>query len=383
MTHAVARRIRWTAGRLGVGLALVLATACVPPRGGWDAASLLAARPDLAAIPGQRLGDLTPYPALPDGFGAAAEGAQAGGPAGSASLLLVACRHAPGTRLVLRPEGADWPAEWARAAVDALDAGRLDLALELGAFDAPAAAARDRSRPAAAAREDGARLAVVSLADPDAAGPAGLGDTLTLCDVSPVPRGLDALDVRPRGELVGGRVRLRRRQRRPTGRVHEATREEWVAAFLHELAHALGFAGHAAAGDSPVHREQSALRGLARRALRGEALSLPNLHALYGLGPGERLGRAELAPSGAEAIRRVQRAVAARSARRGPAEGPLASVGDREARLAWRWPDGHALDVRFPRYVEELRRGEPITAEPGPRTRRAGSVGADRDEGGR
>lgn len=358
------RRSSGKRGRAGWALILgALAAACVPPAGGWDPAPLFASEPALLEIPGQRLADLSPYPAL----------SVPGHRLEDGQLLLLVCRYPGGSQVELTLEGEDWPETWARQALAGLEADRFGINL-IGS------AGPDERDGDVGDGGPGTRVVVRSIADPDAEAPAGLGDTLTLCDVSwreDRPGGREAA---PRGVLLAGEIRVRRRIRRPDHRVHEATAAEWVATFLHELGHALGFAGHAAVGESIVHLEQSELRRLARRVLAGEVLAAPNLTALYRLAPGRVLGRVELQPAGRRELERLLGWVEARALEVDGVEGPLASVGDREARLAWRWPDGFALDFRLPRYVEQLRRGEPLSAELGPRSRRAlerGWVGLD------
>ena len=65
---------------------------------------------------------------------------------------------------------------------------------------------------------------------------------------------------------------MRRAQLDMTNQVREASAEEWVGALMHELAHALGFAGHAGAGDSILVRDETRIRALGRLALRGDAV---------------------------------------------------------------------------------------------------------------
>ena len=86
---------------------MLLLVACAAARGGWEVAPVEARFPAVRAIPGQRLGDLTPYPAIEDGRviledacedGAAPEGvvrsrvrqakARAAQPASNANLAL-------------------------------------------------------------------------------------------------------------------------------------------------------------------------------------------------------------------------------------------------------------------------------------------------------
>ena len=99
-------------------LALVALVACVSPTGGWDSASFVALHPEIAEIRGQRIGDLTPYPAIVDG-----------------QVAMVTCRFvAEGRPIPIAVSGEGWPATWgerALEAVEVLGAHRV-LAAELG-----------------------------------------------------------------------------------------------------------------------------------------------------------------------------------------------------------------------------------------------------------
>ena len=59
----------------------------------------------------------------------------------------------------------------------------------------------------------------------------------------------------------------------PTKRIHRATEAEWVGALMHELGHALGFAGHAAVGDSLVRLWCSSRRRRISEASSGHELT--------------------------------------------------------------------------------------------------------------
>ena len=102
-----ARAVRHGATAL-VACAALVGAGCVPLRGGWDSESLVGATPVLARIPGQRLGDLVPFPA----FGR------------DGQLSLLACRFAPGSRLRVRAGGPRWSEDAGSAALAAF-AGQL------------------------------------------------------------------------------------------------------------------------------------------------------------------------------------------------------------------------------------------------------------------
>jgi hypothetical protein len=324
----------------GILAALILiASGCVPPRGGWDVDAVVEAEPSIAKLEGQRLGDMIPFPAL-DGD----------------RIALVACRFAAHQLVRVRGGGVQWPVGWGQAAVRALDrsVGRVELVLE--AEDG----SRARARP---------KIEIVTIEAVGGEGPNGLGDTLSECDVSPIGASAQGANRAYRGLLTGAEIRMRRAQIDMTNQVHDASAEEWVGALMHELAHALGFAGHAAAGDSILVRDETRIRAAGRRALRGEAVPDETLEALYRLRPGQRLGMRRLNAEGMswlDAIRELDRK---RSAAGSPSVGLFSSVGDQEARMVWRYADGNQLGVRFPHWRSELRSGATITLRPDRTTR--------------
>ncbi len=313
---------------------------CVPTVGGWDVDALHLELPALGHGAPNRIGDLTPYPALVDD-----------------ALALVVCRFEEAKVVRVQVEGDDWPEKWSHRALEAMafDGVRLELA---SAGDANSV-------------EAGPLIRVQSIAGPDASGPVGLGDTLAECDVSSTIA-QDARASSPSrvtGVLRDVTIRLRRRLRQQTGKIFEASEAEWGAAFLHELAHGLGFAGHVATGESVVQREQSGLRWIGRNVIEGRRIPTPNLDALYLIPNGYVVGGAKVDADAAELLRAVSQLVAERTERVGPPVGPMAIAGDREARLTWRWPGGLAIALRFPDWSGELKRKESITVEPSPATR--------------
>ena len=294
--------------------------------------ALLASRPDVAAIRGQRIGDLTPFPAL-DGE----------------RVLLVACRFGADGPVLVGGRDASAHPEWLARAVAAVDLAVSGVSLRL----------EDEGESGDPGRS---RIDIVAMDDPAAEAPLGLADTLTECDVA--RRAPGRPDVR--GLLTRAEIRIRSTPRENAWRRAPLEAEEWIGALVHELGHALGFTGHPAFGDSLVLLEEGRLRAFGRRVLAGKRLPAPNLSALYALEPGQRLGEAQVTAAGRETIGRLSALVEARSERLGPALGPFASSGDRAARLLWRWPGGLQLELRFPFFSEELRSGRPLTVRPGP-----------------
>ena len=305
--------------------ALLGLAACAAPTGGWDSDALLDQFPDVRAIEAQRLGDLTPYPAIVDG-----------------RVELITCRFpATGPPVPVVIAGEQWPSSWGAAALDAVDAALHSLSF---------------ARPTESFATPGIRI--LSIPDAGGIGPAGLADTRADCDVG--PRG--GSDSGVRGLLVDSEIRIRRRVLGTWTQERAATAEDWLGAMLHELGHALGFQGHAAVGDSLVQLEQSRLRFLGRRVLEGEPVSAPSLRALYALPPGTRLGVAELSPAARSVVAGVLEEVEARTRIAGAPVASRALVGDRHARITWRWSDGTSVVLRFPNWSTSLRWGREIDA---------------------
>jgi len=297
--------------------ALGLILGCVSSNAGWDVGALLEAEPQLAAIPGQRIGDMTPYPAIADG-----------------RLVLVACRYAKGPPVSVSGTGPGWAADWAALAIAAV--GEAIPGVELRML-----------REGEWMPEPGRLIEIASIEDADSEVPDGMADTLSECDV------------------------FRRVLRDPMGRARPASAAEWIGALMHELGHALGFAGHAAVGDSLVLLEESRLRALGRRALEGDRVPAPNLTALYSIAAGRILGEAEISGQGRQWIDAVEALVADRNSLLGSATGPVASTGDQAARLVWRWAGGLHAELRFPFWRREIEKGQSITVLPSEATRRA------------
>ena len=313
-----------------------LLVGCVPLSGGWDVDDLLQAEPGLAAIPHQRIGDMTPYPGLVDG-----------------RVLLVSCRYESRADPlpVLLPDSAPQD-RWTHRALEAVHTALPRVEFEISDSEL--------SRPG-----QGRGIEIQSIRDPYATVPSGMGDTLAECDVAPSsgPEG------GVRGLLVRSEVRLRASVRDRQGRVGSVSETDWIAALLHELGHALGFAGHAARGNSPLVLDEKRLRLIARRVLAGDTLALPNLQALYAIEPGRILGEAEVSAEGAAAIRAVERLVAERDLRLRRIGGPYASAGDMAARLSWHWEGGIRAELRFPNWRDEIRQGLPLSVVPDSRAR--------------
>jgi len=312
---------------------LLCLLACVPPRGGWDSDALVRASPELRSLDAHRLGDLVPFPAL------ALDALDPDGEA-RARIELVVCRFAPGKTLRVLADGPGWDEESGARVLDSLAGDLAGLDLDL---------ARTNTLPA--------EIEILAVDGLGSDAPVGLGDTLVECDVD---RGTGAI----RGVVSRAEIRMRRSGFDGAGRPRRATDEEWAGALLHELAHALGFSGHAATGATLLVRDQGWLRKQGRAALNGEAISDATLTALYRLDPGRVVGERALSPVGEKWLETIL-ALDRRHAAAGNARIALvASTGDREARLSFRYADGARLGLRFPRFADALRRGDPVLALP-------------------
>lgn len=198
-------------------------------------------------------------------------------------------------------------------------------------------------------------------------GPAGVGDTLAECDVSP----RTGMSAGVRGEMSGAVIRMRASHLDVAGVSRVVEADAWVGAFMHELGHALGFSGHARTGATVLVREENRLRTIGREAIEGRAQTDPTLEALYTLPPGRQVGRRSLRPESQVWLAKIQRAVEERVARGEMLSGIHAAVGEEAARLVWRFASGDALVARFPRWRREVQSGESLTLLPGLRTWRA------------
>ncbi len=313
--------------------------ACAAPRGGWDVARLLMEEPQIAELASQRLGDLTPYPALQGG-----------------AVKLISCRW-PTTRPIrvrLRLSGER--NDWARRAVESLSRGSIGVHLEI--LSAP------RDVPDSAALID-----VVEVASEVEAGPGGAGDTLVSCDVSSGPQG--AL-----GTLTRAEIEMRSVVRDGLDRTVPLSAEEWTGAFMHELGHALGFQGHVRSGESVLVLDWDRLRVAGRRALSGAAWRDDTLEALYLLEIGRLLGWREISSQTQHWLDAVEVQLGGRGI------GPWASVGDRNAQLEWKTEEGIALRLRFPDWLRQLNERRSLIAFPSPRTRALLASGGPPGESG-
>lgn len=331
------RGLRAVALRLGASLAIgVVAAGCVPMQGGWDVSRLSDRSAVQGPLPGgERLGDMTPFPAWVAG-----------------RLELVACRWPSGggtseETLVVRGRVDAMQEPWLDAAITAVD--RSVDAVQLLRLPGDA-----RTRPLPVAT-----IGIEAVARGASQGPVGAADTLVSCDVGSVGDGSG----RVRGELVRAQIRIRSSSTDVVGKTRSLQADEWVGALMHEIGHALGFQGHVARGRSILVRERHALRMTGRRALEGRPIDVGPLRALYALEPGRPLGTRPLTDRSRRWLQDVERRLGDLEQRGVAIEGPHASVGDRDAFLEWRAGD-RRVRILLPQWSHRLREGMPIVAWP-------------------
>lgn len=270
--------------------------ACATP---WDPPGLRGYQATLAEHPGQRLFDATPY-LLP------ARG----------ELVEFFCRWPEG-----QPIGLHLPEDATPDEQRALDAA-------VAAWEAAGVGVRFERVSREHAATGGIDVAFLAHDRTDRA--EGTGYTLADCrldDASPATLARPQLPAR----LERARIRIVRRESDEWGPAdHAFFAGELAGVALHELAHALGFQGHAQFGDGILARDTKRSTVVGRRVLAGAAFREPTLAALYAL------------PSGLVLTRHpVPRArTAPLDARLGAHPGPRVRVGDRSGRIFWRTRSG-------------------------------------------
>lgn len=302
----IARPPARPAARAAVAAALALA-ACTTP---WDPPGLRPYAAVLAAHPGHRLFDATPYvwPARGE-------------------LVEFLCRW-PTDRPVPIHLPDDATPDEARA-----------LEAALAAWESAGLGVRFERVPPARARVD------VAFVAPDRTTRAeGTGYTLADCRLA------DA------GAEATAGARLPARMTRARVRIVRRESDEWDAAdhaffagevagvALHELAHALGFQGHARFGGGILAADAREATAVGRRVLAGEPFAEPTLRALYALPSGVVLRRHPVPAARTAPLDE-------RLAARGVTPGPWVRVGDRSARVFWRDARGGERGLTLPSLV--------------------------------
>lgn len=314
-----------------LAMCALLVGACATPQGGWDVDRLLREEPALAGLRPHRLGDLVPYPA-PHARG----------------IHLVLCRWPSRAPIPVRLHLEADRREQAARALASLAAGAQGGSFR---FDIDAA-------PETAAAPPAPGIDIHGIADARAPGPTGIGDTRVACDVGE----RSAIGF---GQLRHAEIRMRSSRLDQIDERIEVAADEWTGALMHEIAHALGFQGHPRIGTSILLRDEAHLRRAGRSALAGEAWHDATLEALYRLAPGRVVGERNLTDEALRAWERIRVLARREGARR-----LVASVGDRNARLEWRRPDGDALRLHLPFWARQLRGRDRLVAFPGTRTGR-------------
>ena len=312
-------RGRWTRVAVVASLPLWL-LACVPFAGGWRIEALEARYPALRDHAGHRLADATAS-LWPDDTGA----------------ILFLCRFDRGTPLgVSLPSDAS-PDEraairlalgaWAKAGLGVRfqETGEEQAAIRIR-FEPPGADSRTRIR--------------------------GSGLTVTDCVVDREAFLASEADAALDARLVRALIVLRRTNPDMIGRAIPMNEDERVGSVLHEIGHALGFAGHVGTLDSVMASATDTVRRFGRRVRNGESFEDPSLSALYALPNGVRVGRAQVS-----ARFRTDWAAAQHAASRRGWRGPFVRVGQRNAQLHWRHAGRIVGRLFIDDYVAGLRAG--------------------------
>ena len=281
---------------------------CVPSLANWDVAALEAEYPLLDDWSGHRLGDAAPY------FSPLRDG-----------IVLFLCRWRSDREIPvsLPPDATDEE----RAAVRAALAAWQGAGIGLRFVEVPEAQARLVIRFIGGEVVE-RRLGGSATTSADCALPKGLE----------APAQGEAMAV----ELVRAEVDLRRSNVDLLGRPVPLSQDELAGTLLHELGHALGYPGHAAASKTVMVRSVDRVRQMGRPVMAhaGSGFSAPTVGALYALPNGAVVGRVTVSGERMAAVLRL-----ARIARRAGWGAPFSRVGDRSARL-W-WVDGEGREAGF------------------------------------
>jgi hypothetical protein len=150
------------------------------------------------------------------------------------------------------------------------------------------------------------------------------------------------------------------------GQARALSAEELTGALLHELAHALGVAGHAARGDALLSASPEAWLRVGRRALAGEKSVSPALAALYARPSGARLVRASVEAWRTRDLDRMGKLAAAHAL-----DGPYLRAGDVAGRIFWRDGAGREWGFLLPDLAALARDPTRLLALPEAATRNA------------
>ncbi len=139
---------------------------------------------------------------------------------------------------------------------------------------------------------------------------------------------------------------------------------EVLGAVVHEIGHALGFAGHVDRGESVMssYGQIDNVRRWGRRIEAGEPLEAPSLAALYALPSGVRVGSLPLVREQLDPLRDVSEAATVEGLR-----GPWSRSGSESASLLWRNPADQSATVVVEDWPTALE--DPTTIAPRPNRR--------------
>ncbi len=321
---------RWVFGVAAVGW-----LACAAPPSGWDVDDLEDRHPSVEAVDGHRLEETLPYFALgEDGF----------------ALFLCRWSNAAPVPVWLPPNASPDQRAVLEQAVAAWQGAGLGISFEVGTWQgAPPLAG-----------------IVVEIVDPSARAIATAADTIADCAIPQevVKPSEDAPALPVDAELQYASIHLTVERPDLLGRPVPLSRSELLGATLHELGHALGFAGHVKRGESVMsaHGQMDAVRRWGERIEAGEPLSAPSVLALYAAPSGARVGWLSLQRRQLDPIREVSGIATGLGLR-----GPYSRVGEASSRMLWRDDRGSSVGVVILDWPRALH--EPATLEPRPNRR--------------
>lgn len=286
------------------GFVLAFALACGSPPAGWDVEELEDRHPAVDEVDDHRLEEALPYFAL-----------------GDDGLALFLCRWPSETPIPvwLPPQASDDQAAVLERAVAAWQGAGLGIEFAVDRWQ--------ETPPLAGI--------VVELVDPnpDAAGDAA--NTIADCAVpQQVSRPSEDTPGAPVDAVLQyASIHLSSKREDLLGRQQQLSSTELLGAAVHELGHALGFAGHVARGASVMssHGQLDAVRRWGKRIERGEPLSAPTLAALYAAPSGAWVGWLPLERGQLDPVRAVAALATAVGMR-----GPWVRVGEVSSRMLWR-----------------------------------------------
>lgn len=298
---------------------------CVPHVGGWDTRNLKTLYPGAANIAGQRLADTPPYFAI----------------AGDRAWLFL-CRFATD-----EPIDVAFPPD-----ADARERGAIELALK--GWSAAGLGVRFR---AVETTTQGITIRFAQAIGDSTVKRAGYAASECGLDWSKMP--IDDANAPMPARLLRAEIVLRRSHTDIGGNKIALSDDEFVGTALHELGHALGFAGHVATDRSIMTRSTDRVRRFGRELRAAGTLAAPTLLALYTLPSGARLGEWSVSKNAAGLFRKAKFYAAERGW-----SGPRIRVGERNASLVWFDDKGIVAALTIEGYAAALRAGRPIEFSP-------------------